>query len=437
MLRPDQRSVPASNQRNRTVTRGSSRLLERRGPHESHLVTRPLRIAHVSDFYLPRVGGIELHISTLSRAQRQIGHHVDVISSGGLVERDGWPFTSIGARRGATFESFSAHAIGAAKRAAIEGGYHVVHVHAGLATPLSVAVAAATSSAGLPTVLTMHSMVGALAGLYRGLDHFTGWRSWPVLWTSVSRVAARQFQTVLGDAASVFVLPNAVDVDAWRQVEPLRHKGIVIAAVMRLAPRKRPLALMRILRAVRRATPDSIPVTAIVIGEGAQRPAVERYLARHRMGSWISIPGAASQLEIRDLFRGADIFVAPAMKESFGIAALEARAAGVPVIAMAQSGTNEFIDDGRSGLLVNNDAEMVSAIAMLIADDDARARIATYNRSVSPQFGWSQALHRTAEMYKRAADLQRGGAPSPETPAALPTARLDVVEVHRSVGLSA
>ena len=73
--------------------------------------------------------------------------------------------------------------------------------------------------------------------------------------------------------------------DAWRQVEPLRHEGILIAAVMRLAPRKRPLALMRILRAVRRATPDSIPVTAIVIGASPPTGTLPTKICRDRRRS--------------------------------------------------------------------------------------------------------------------------------------------------------
>ncbi len=385
---------------------------------------RSLRVAHVSDYYFPRLGGIEVHIAALSAAQRRAGHAVDVVSAGGVVEDGDGRVAWASSRKGSTFESYSPRAIDAAVEAIVGGGYDAVHIHAGLATPLSFTVAATASRAGIPTVVTMHSMVGGFGMLYRGLDRLTGWREWPVAWTSVSHVAAAQLQTVLGQDSTVDVLTNAIDVEKWHAGSTRVHEGIVIAAVMRLAPRKRAMPLLGLLRKLRQTTPAAVPIRVVIIGEGPERSAMNRYLARHDMDRWVSLRGVATHDEIRELFGAADIFVAPAVKESFGLAALEARAAGLPVVAMAKSGINEFIDHGQSGLLVDGDAGMVEALRSLVTDAELRDRIAAHNRRVAPAFGWAQALRRTDDLYSRAATV-------------LGTTLGDEVDVDRSSSLRA
>ncbi|MEZ5411568.1 MAG: glycosyltransferase family 4 protein [Acidimicrobiales bacterium] len=375
-----------------------------------------LRIAHVTDFYHPRVGGIENHVASLARAQRAAGHRVEVITAGGVVERDGSPVDTGTARSGSARESFCRSGIRAAHRAVTDGRYDIVHVHAGLATPLAFSTAGACSRAGTPTVVTMHSMVGDYAACYRQLDRFVGWRRWPVVFTAVSAVAAGDLQVAVGDAAPVFVLPNATEVDTWRGAPIGPHEGVVVAAVMRLTARKRPLPLLRILHRARQAAPAAIGLRAVIVGDGPYRRPMERYLARHGMASWVSLPGVGSRNDIRALFERSDLFVAPALKESFGIAALEARAAGLPVVAHERTGIGEFVEHGVSGLLVDGDAAMATAIATLASDTVTRARLTRHNRAVAPPFGWAEALDRTAEIYRLARAIQGSDRAATATP---------------------
>jgi hypothetical protein len=123
----------------------------------------------------------------------------------------------------------------------LNGGYDVVHVHASLGTPLAFSVASATSQAGLPTIVTMHSMIGGIGALARAVDPVVGWRRWPVEWTAVSQTAADDLARRLPDDRTVTVLHNAIDLARWRPDNPETHDGVHIVAVMRLAHRKRPL----------------------------------------------------------------------------------------------------------------------------------------------------------------------------------------------------
>lgn len=174
---------------------------------------------------------------------------------------------------------------------------------------------------------------------------------------------------------------------------------LAVVAVIRLAARKRPLPLLHILRHAHQDLRGQAQLNAVIVGEGKQRGAMERYLRRHGMTGWVELPGRLTRPQIKELFTRADVFVAPATLESFGIAALEARCAGLPVIARAEGGISEFIADGQEGVLVDSDSAMADAIVALATDGDARARIATHNRTTLPVVSWPDVLARTTELY--------------------------------------
>jgi glycosyltransferase involved in cell wall biosynthesis len=152
-------------------------------------------------------------------------------------------------------------------------------------------------------------------------------------------------------------------------------------------------------------------VRLVLVGDGPLRGRVERYVRRHRLGDHFRLTGRLPRAEVHAQLAAASIYVAPGPKESFGIAALEARCAGLPVVASRRSGVGEFVRDRVDGILIDGDAEMVAALADLVRDDDLRNRIATHNQNVAPAFDWADALSRTAELYQAAAEA-RAGAPA-------------------------
>jgi glycosyltransferase involved in cell wall biosynthesis len=168
---------------------------------------------------------------------------------------------------------------------------------------------------------------------------------------------------------------------------------------MRLTGVKRALPLARMLRQAARAT----ELNATVVGDGPERVAMQRYLDRHRLTERVRLAGALSRKDIRRLLGQTAVFVAPAHRESFGIAALEARASGVPVVASARSGVAAFIEHGREGLLGASDREMAEHLVTLLRTHSLREQMALYNRSVPPPYGWDHALERNLELYRLAA----------------------------------
>lgn len=371
-----------------------------------------MKIAHLTDCYSPRLGGIEVQVHDLATRQIAAGHDVEVLTAtpradgarGG--ERD--VVDGVPVHRLTLPLPFELPVNPLARRSVREilgRDFDVAHVHTGVVSPFANDAARVALSLGVPTLVTWHCLFGRFEPVFRVLNRGTlSRRPWAL--SAVSDVAAAPLRRVAGRGVEVSVLPNGIDLDAWR-VDPLpRPAGEVhIVATMRLAPRKRPIPLLKILREVRELVPAPIRLHASIIGDGPAEAAMRRFVDQHGMATWVRLRGRLPRDEIRDLYRTADVFVAPGELESFGIAALEARSAGLPVVAKAVSGIRSFVHDGQEGLLVSSDVEMVDALVRLATDDELRARLATHNRMVEPDMSWETVLKRTEEQYLRAIAL--------------------------------
>ncbi len=112
--------------------------------------------------------------------------------------------------------------------------------------------------------------------------------------------------------------------------------------------------------------------TLSVVGDGASRPAVQAALSR--FGDRITYIGAIDQAALGAVYAAADLYVWPAVNEAFGMALLEAQAAGLPVVAGRVRGVPEVVRDGRTGLLVppGDAAALGAAISRLVGDPALR-----------------------------------------------------------------
>lgn len=358
----------------------------------------PRRVAHVTDVFVPQLGGIETHVDDLARHQRAAGLDAEVLTP----------------PRGDTTDPSWVRRLSASDARRVVTEYDAVHVHVSLFSPYGIGVAHAAARAGVPVLVTVHSMWSGAGAILR-LAGLAGLRRWPVAWSAVSGAAAESFGRSLG--VEVSRLPNAVDVAGWRLP---RHAApspagdpVTLVSVMRLVRRKRPVQLVRMFAQVRRLTGRDVRL--VIVGDGPRRAQVERVVRRHGLGEHVRITGRLPRGDVLAELAGASLYVAPAPKESFGIAALEARCAGLPVLASRRGGVGEFVRDRVEGILVDGDAEMVAAMADLVCDQALRHRILRHNRTVAPTLDWTAVLARTADLYEEAAGRVRvPAAPAPE-----------------------
>ncbi|WP_205315408.1 glycosyltransferase, partial [Nonomuraea lactucae] len=232
----------------------------------------------MSDCYLPRLGGIEVQVADLVTMQRQAGHEVEVATA---TRGEASP----GVHRIVAALPFDLpvhpFGVGHLTRRMTSSRPDVVHVHAGAVSPFAWMGVRAAVRAGLPCVVTVHSMWDPLTrAAYRLLGLAYGWRRWGLVATTVSNAAAAPIRSVAGAGVPVHVVSNGLDLSSWRpspatalrdedpSATGLRDEDpstaglrdeVHIVAVGRLAPRKQPVRLLRLLRGVRSRVPPAVP----------------------------------------------------------------------------------------------------------------------------------------------------------------------------------
>lgn len=376
-----------------------------------------MKVALLSDCYLPRLGGIEVQTHDLARHLIGLGHEAEVFTAtpGAKGERhgevtvvDGVPVHRLAARLPWDLPVNPA-APPELRRRLVAGGFDVAHVQTGVVSLFAWDATRVTLGLGLPTAMTWHCMLTGVSPLFRAAGFVRRWADRGVAMSAVSRVAAAPLRRLL-PGHEVGVLPNGIDVARWAVGPVTRKPGpLRLVTAMRLAARKRPVPLLEVVRrAETLAGPGSLTLT--ILGEGPDRAKVESHVREHDL-SWVRLPGRVSRDELRSLYAASDVYLSPARLESFGIAALEARTVGLPVIGHTGSGVGEFVEHEVNGLVVDGDMEMAHAIARLAGDLDEAARMRDWNIAHPPAQDWSTVTVQAVAEYERAVGLRVPGAP--------------------------
>src|SRR5476649_2715202 len=189
-------------------------------------------------------------------------------------------------------------------------------------------------------------------------------------------------RTRLRPGARQVWLPPFIDVRLYLAARAQRKKNDVplLLAVGMMRTRDK-LESYRVLAAAFHLLGDR-PWQAVLVGDGAARAEIEGLMAP--FGSRIRFAGAVSQDELLSLYASADLYVWPAINEAYGMAFLEAQAAGLPVVAGRTGGVPAVVADGVCGLLTPiGDAPAFAAAVGRLLDrpaDRARLAVAAANR---------------------------------------------------------
>ena len=378
-----------------------------------------MRVLIVSDCYAPRLGGIETQVRDLARNLRMAGHEPAVVTA-----------TPVGDRRGRSVERgdgfpvyrTTVHLPGElpvhprARRELDDLMSRlrpdVVHAHVGIVSPFAWSGIAAAQRAGLPLSLTFHCVLGPWAPMAGALGPISPVRLWQrggADLTAVSSMLAAEVRRA-GAREPVTVLPNGITIDDWRLERPgpegrRPRRPVTVVASLRWIERKRPLQVVRAFAHAVRDTPGCDAVLKIY-GDGPLRDRLAQEVADSGLADRITLVGRVERSELARAFTRADIYLQTSPADSFGISTLEARTAGLAVVALRSSGVSDFVTDGVDGLLADDETGLARELAALLGDDDLLGRIKAHNYEVDPLPEWGTVVQINVEAYRRAIGLR-------------------------------
>src|SRR6185369_8280560 len=181
-------------------------------PRERAVKAMGYKIAIVSDWYLPRIGGLELHLRDLARELNARGHEAHVIpATPGPDELDGVKVHRLDVPLMPGLATIrSKKALRPLEALFAREKYDIIHAHTAL-SPLAIGATAVAKKMGIPSVMTEHSVLrGAGLALLSTLHKIWGWAHWPDVLTAVSHYVAKDMRDVSG-RKDVYVLPNGIN----------------------------------------------------------------------------------------------------------------------------------------------------------------------------------------------------------------------------------
>jgi len=222
--------------------------------------------------------------------------------------------------------------------------------------------------------------------------------------TAVSQALADATHEKLGVTRDIDVIPNFVDMDRCdallvqayrRRLSPDGAPLLVHASNFR--PVKRVNDVIEVFRRVH----ERVPAHLAMIGDGPDRPTVERLCRDAGLAHRVEFLGNVTPVE--GVLGAGDVFLLPSAEESFGLAALEAMACGVPVVASNAGGLPELIEDGAGGFVapVGDVETMAARVIELFGDQVELARQKELARRRAGLFGTEVIVDRYEAVYRR------------------------------------
>ena len=270
-------------------------------------------------------------------------------------------------------------------------------------------------AAACPTVVTIHDLA-----FLRYPRLFPRYKQWYL--RLFTRLSARRAQAVITDSAStrndvaqmldvpaerVHVVYPAADADfqprSRDEIEAFRAaKGLpprYVLYVGTLEPRKNVDVLIRAFGDTARK--ERLPHSLVVVGgRGWMTQAIETAIAEAGIGERLLMPGYVAREELPMWYSCADLLVYPSSYEGFGYPALEAMAAGVPVIAANTSSLPEVVGD--AGVLVapRAQAQLAAAMARVLTDSALAADLRGRGLEQAARFSWSDSVDVCLDVYR-------------------------------------
>ncbi|SMB99294.1 Glycosyltransferase involved in cell wall bisynthesis [Thermanaeromonas toyohensis ToBE] len=385
-----------------------------------------MRLLHLSWEYPPHsVGGLARHVEDLTQALVQENQEVHVLTVGQAGEEQ-----LPSKRQGGVFvhrvEAYPIHTPDfltwvlqlnirfleeAMRLWRTAGPFHLIHAHDWL---VAFAGRALKHAHRIPLVATIHATeAGRNRGIHNDLQRYIHSVEWWLTYEAWKVIVCSQHmrEEVQGlfqvPSDKITVIPNGVVVSKFSgvQVDPaLRQRYAlpqekIIFYVGRLVVEKGVQVLLEAMPKVLEACPEA---KLVVAGQGPMEGELKGRTWELGIAHKVAFTGYIDDRTRNQLYRVADVAVFPSLYEPFGIVALEAMAAGVPVVVSETGGLKEIVTHQVNGLRASpgNPNSLADNIIALLRDKAlASALRKAASRLVKEVYDWRQIARRTLELY--------------------------------------
>ena len=228
-------------------------------------------------------------------------------------------------------------------------------------------------------------------------------------WTAYLVVCNSQFMTngVLEgfeiDPTRIRLVPSGIDATEWESTtaRDSTDSSPMVMSWGRVLYEKGFQVVAQAIARLRGVVPD---IPAVIAGRGPYLAELQTRTDLEGVHDLVHLAGFAPDAELRDLLHRASCVVIPSLYEPFGIVALEALAAGTPVVAADTGGLREILAGTGAALLFEpgNDAQLAAAIEKVLTQPSVAEELTEKARVlVSETYSWSAVAHRTIDVYRQ------------------------------------
>lgn len=376
-----------------------------------------MQIAIFTDSYHPYISGVVRSTDTFAADLRALGHEVYVFAPAypGYTRREG-PVFRFFSLPSFAYQGFRLGVPVSWRLLSTLQDLRIQVVHVQSPFLLGQLGAWAAARLGLPLVFTHHTF-------YHKYAHYAPFgRHWAagVIARFTRRfcdrcdlviapsMAVRAFLEEEGVRTPVEVIPTGLRAERFRDGDPawLRERlagcaGPVLLYAGRVAREKNLAFLLDVLVRLRQDHPAARLVLA---GGGPGGPELEARARELGISGQVFLLGRVNDQQLAACFAGADVFLFPSLTETQGLVVAEAMAAGLPVVAVAASGTNDTVAHGKDGLLCPPEPGAFAAVIHDVLSNEAlRGRLAAGAREKAAALSSGAMAARLAEAYGRLA----------------------------------
>ncbi|AKB13060.1 Glycosyltransferase involved in cell wall bisynthesis [Methanosarcina thermophila] len=360
------------------------------------------KIALISDWYFPKVGGIEYSMHTLAKTLSMHGHKVSVITRSypGVPQYSIKDGVSVIRVKGSPLPGQQRFLTPSAYKELFSllknGNYEIVNPH-GLDSPMGMSALLASRKLGIPVIVTNHSLVGNTP--YRQLLYIAGRLLLRYADAVIAVSSAVEKDSRLMTKKPIYRIFNGIDSEdkIIKIPLPVDTKGkIVIVTVARMTKKK---GVQNIIDLAPLLLEKYKNLLFLMIGDGPLREKLERIVEKSGLSNNFYFTGEISREKVLGYLEQADIFALPSTNEAFGVSILEAISRKVPVVAMNNSGVSDIIKNGINGYLADSLEEFLFYLENLIETPALRTSFAEEAIRGLSNYDWNWICEQTSKVY--------------------------------------